>query len=185
MHTLPAGSQPSLRHIHSRPPVVSWQIDGRLSASPLSRQAGRCPDNAVCVRASTSGNGADNGENGSGDRKDAARPQYRYNSGDGRPKASMEDADWTRASGPWQVSWQMNERNLVWTDDLKSRLLKVICFCWMPQELPGSSLSRFARAILKQFALERLSFGSFSFAAQRGIICNGHARISQVVFGVL
>ena len=26
---------------------------------------------------------------------------------------------------PWQLGWQMNERNLVWSDDLKLRLIKV------------------------------------------------------------
>ena len=28
-------------------------------------------------------------------------------------------------SRPWQLGWQMNERNLVWNDDLKLRLIKV------------------------------------------------------------
>ena len=28
-------------------------------------------------------------------------------------------------SRPWQLGWQVNERNLVWNDDLKLRLIKV------------------------------------------------------------
>lgn len=28
---------------------------------------------------------------------------------------------------PWQFSWQMNERVLVWSDELKARLVKVSC----------------------------------------------------------
>eukprot|EP00884_Botryococcus_braunii_P013573 jgi/Botrbrau1/22216/Bobra.168_1s0047.1 len=58
------------------------------------------------------------------DSSGGVHPQYRYNSGDGRPKASMEDAHWTGTSGPWQVSWQMNERNLVWTEDLRNKMLQ-------------------------------------------------------------
>lgn len=29
---------------------------------------------------------------------------------------------------PWQLGWQVNERNLVWNDDLKLRLIKVCRF---------------------------------------------------------
>lgn len=126
MQRLHAGSQPSFHHIlvaRARP-VVYGQSDARLSSASHLPHPAR-PGNAPYVRASASGNGP---ENTSGEVA-AGSSQYRYNSGDGRPKASMEDADWTRASGPWQMSWQMNERNLVWTNDLKTRLLKVGCLC--------------------------------------------------------
>lgn len=59
--------------------------------------------------------------------------QFTYKSDDGRTKATMEqvftpdstplaDGD----STPWQFSWQMNERVLVWNDELKARLVKVV-----------------------------------------------------------
>lgn len=57
---------------------------------------------------------------------------YSYNSGDGREKVSIEqvfqgDNALTQVQGdaPWKMGWQMNERNLVWNDDLKMRLVKV------------------------------------------------------------
>lgn len=62
---------------------------------------------------------------------------YHYNDGDGKGrKATIEhifpaleglkEADGERPLSPWQVGWQMNERNLVWDDDLKVRLIKRI-----------------------------------------------------------
>jgi len=74
------------------------------------------------------------------------RPTYPYNSGDGRSqKATLEhifptghgdvDIEATasstastsdRVQAPWSVGWQMNERNVMWSDDLKLRLIKVI-----------------------------------------------------------
>jgi hypothetical protein len=64
-------------------------------------------------------------------------PSYPYNGGDVRQKATIEhvfqpvvgDSASTSTSSseqtPWAVGWQMNERNLVWSDDLKLRLIKV------------------------------------------------------------
>ncbi len=90
---------------------------------------------------------------------DEALPPFTYNSSDGRPKATIEQAlsfppsrlrallaaklpdccltgpaagpahrlvrahrQW--AARPWQIGWQVNERNVVWSDDLKLRLIK-------------------------------------------------------------
>lgn len=72
-------------------------------------------------------------------------PAYPYNSGDGRSqKATLEhifqpdhgEVDLEAAASstvstsgnvqaPWSVGWQMNERNVMWSDDLKMRLIKV------------------------------------------------------------
>ncbi|KXZ47268.1 hypothetical protein GPECTOR_36g120 [Gonium pectorale] len=70
---------------------------------------------------------------------------YPYNDSDGkRQKATIEHifpaleeagpsqqssqsaATSGRAAAPWQVGWQMNERNVYWNDDLKLRLIKRI-----------------------------------------------------------
>lgn len=60
---------------------------------------------------------------------------YAYNSGidKERRKATIEHvyresdgvAKTSSSSAPWSFGWQMNERNLVWNNDLKLRLLKV------------------------------------------------------------
>ncbi len=58
---------------------------------------------------------------------------YAYNSGDstGRQKAAIEhiykENDNARKGppSPWNMGWQMNERNLIWNDDMKALLLKV------------------------------------------------------------
>ena len=58
---------------------------------------------------------------------------YTYNSGRSteRKKATIEHVYEKEGGGregppsPWNMGWQMNERNLVWNDDLKARLLKV------------------------------------------------------------
>lgn len=58
---------------------------------------------------------------------------YLYNSGSPteRKKATIEHVYQEKGSerqgtpAPWNMGWQMNERNLVWNDDLKGRLLKV------------------------------------------------------------
>jgi hypothetical protein len=60
---------------------------------------------------------------------------YAYNSGNDkeRRKATIEHvyrasdgvAKTSSSSAPWSFGWQMNERNLVWNNDLKLRLLKV------------------------------------------------------------
>ena len=58
--------------------------------------------------------------------------QFTYRSEDGRKKATLEDVFSTTTDLlpedtviPWQFNWQMNERVLVWSDDLKARLVKV------------------------------------------------------------
>ncbi|KAK9831855.1 hypothetical protein WJX81_002077 [Elliptochloris bilobata] len=59
-------------------------------------------------------------------------PPFTYNSSDGRPKATIEQALSMSSAEhmqrgparPWNLGWQMNERNLVWNDDLKLRLIK-------------------------------------------------------------
>lgn len=57
--------------------------------------------------------------------------QFTYKSDDGRTKATMEEvftpssAPLADGATPWQFSWQMNERVLVWSDELKARLVKV------------------------------------------------------------
>jgi hypothetical protein len=72
-----------------------------------------------------------------------ASPAYPYNSGDSRTqKATLEHifkpdhgevdigatAEAASTSGrvqaPWDIGWQMNERNIMWNDDLKLRLIK-------------------------------------------------------------
>jgi hypothetical protein len=75
---------------------------------------------------------------------DKVSPAYPYNSGDSRTqKATLEHifkpdhgdvdiaatADAASTSGrvqaPWDIGWQVNERNIMWNDDLKMRLVKV------------------------------------------------------------
>lgn len=62
-------------------------------------------------------------------------PSYPYTSEHGRTqKATIEHifgslgdtADVQHEDAPWSVGWQMNERNLVWTDAMKLRLLKKV-----------------------------------------------------------
>jgi hypothetical protein len=75
-------------------------------------------------------------------------PAYPYHSGDGRSqKATLEhifqpdhgEVDMQAAASssvstsgnlqaPWSVGWQVNERNIMWSDDLKMRLIKVSCW---------------------------------------------------------
>lgn len=49
--------------------------------------------------------------------------------GDRRRKATMEQmlqgVEAIDQVAPWKMGWQMNERNLVWNNDLKLRLKKV------------------------------------------------------------
>ena len=63
---------------------------------------------------------------------DARQRVYNYTSTDGKPKATMEDAWRVReqtpggtTSAPWNVGWQMNERNTIWSDDMKKRFILV------------------------------------------------------------
>ena len=57
---------------------------------------------------------------------------YKSGSAHERQKATIEhvfgsSADspgWQKTEAPWHLGWQMNERNLVWTNDLKLRLLQ-------------------------------------------------------------
>lgn len=79
---------------------------------------------------------------------DNSGPAYPYNSGDSRQqKATLEhifkpqdhgDVDVEavaeaaastsgRVQAPWAVGWQMNERNIMWSDELKLRLIKARC----------------------------------------------------------
>lgn len=65
------------------------------------------------------------------------QPSYPYNSGDDRKqKATIEHifrpdaaespvSSTERIQAPWAVGWQVNERNIMWNDDLKLRLIKV------------------------------------------------------------
>ncbi|CAD7699318.1 unnamed protein product [Ostreobium quekettii] len=63
-----------------------------------------------------------------------ALPTATYNSGDGRAKTTLEQV--FRGEGstrrvqelepPWQLGWQMNERNLMWNEGLKLRLVMKI-----------------------------------------------------------
>lgn len=69
------------------------------------------------------------------------RMPYSYNSSDGRRKATLEDAfvESRATSGaaqiehntgmanaqPWNLGWQVSERNLMWNDGLAAKLLKV------------------------------------------------------------
>ncbi|KAF8068392.1 hypothetical protein HT031_002081 [Scenedesmus sp. PABB004] len=86
----------------------------------------RAPRRQRCCRA-PAGGGSD-------------QPAYPYNSGDGRnQKATLEHVFGgggaaggggggvlERVQAPWAVGWQVNERNLMWNDDLKLRLIKRI-----------------------------------------------------------
>ncbi|GIL52047.1 hypothetical protein Vafri_8009 [Volvox africanus] len=78
--------------------------------------------------------------------RDAPQTSYPYNDADGnRQKATIEhifpalestsstaqqqpssSSSSSRPAAPWQVGWQMNERNVYWNDDLKTRLIKRI-----------------------------------------------------------
>jgi hypothetical protein len=57
---------------------------------------------------------------------------FTYHS-DGHYKATIEDvfpldggaAQVSSGKAPWQLGWQTNERNIMWNDDLKMRLLTV------------------------------------------------------------
>eukprot|EP00210_Caulerpa_lentillifera_P000947 g917.t1 len=62
-------------------------------------------------------------------------PNKSYNSSDGKPKTTIEDVFRLPKSSPsqsmavkppWELSWQMNERNVQWIDDLKIRFIKRI-----------------------------------------------------------
>ena len=97
---------------------------GRLSAAAESRALLQ-PSRLICTscrahadHASTSGR--------------SSRDSYSYNSDSStdRHKATIEhvyQGDGRRKGppSPWTMGWQMNERNLVWNDDLKARLLMV------------------------------------------------------------
>lgn len=59
---------------------------------------------------------------------------YPYNDSDGkRQKATIEHVFVTEgaaaaveaAQAPWLLGWQMNERNMVWNDQLKLQLIQV------------------------------------------------------------
>jgi hypothetical protein len=61
-----------------------------------------------------------------------SEPAYPYNGGEGggRQKATIEHlggsgAAVMSAAAPWTTSFMINERNLVWNDELKLRLIKV------------------------------------------------------------
>lgn len=67
-------------------------------------------------------------------------PNRSYNSSDGKPKTTIEDvfhlpektkAVSRTAKAPWELSWQMNERNVQWIDDFKVKLIKVMENCLM------------------------------------------------------
>lgn len=74
---------------------------------------------------------------------------FSYNSSDGRKKASLEDAlskgknrSVLMDRQPWQVGWQMAERNLMWNDQVAAALVKVIsCLCHEFGHCPKSSVS--------------------------------------------
>jgi hypothetical protein len=64
---------------------------------------------------------------------------YKYNAGKSQEKnkatiehvyggltSSKGPESVSSAHAPWAMGWQMNERNIVWNDDLKLRLLKVL-----------------------------------------------------------
>jgi hypothetical protein len=64
----------------------------------------------------------------------AACPMHAGTPGEGRQKATIEhvfgrlggdQADGGGGQQPWDFGWQMSERNLVWSDQLKLRLVKV------------------------------------------------------------
>lgn len=65
-------------------------------------------------------------------------PAYPYNSGDSRTQkttiehilpglsaAGQQKIGSGGVQAPWAMGWQMNERNMVWNDELKLRLIKV------------------------------------------------------------
>jgi hypothetical protein len=109
------------------PPRPPRTIEGRATAQPQPPQQAAQPEPAA----------------------DAGAPAYPYNAGEGerKQKATIEhifkpsssssgggngSSDDGRSSGaastsqaPWAVGWQMSERNLVWNDDLKIRLIRV------------------------------------------------------------
>ena len=41
-------------------------------------------------------------------------------------KSSFDDVDGDQGGSPWKMGWQMHERNLVWSSELKLRLIKKI-----------------------------------------------------------
>ncbi|GMH38654.1 hypothetical protein BSKO_06538 [Bryopsis sp. KO-2023] len=68
----------------------------------------------------------------SADEVSTSEGPYSYNSSDGKAKATIEQvyalqgASTEDAKAPWLMGWQMNERNILWSDDLKLRLIKRI-----------------------------------------------------------
>lgn len=58
-------------------------------------------------------------------------PNKKYSSSDGRPKTTLEDVfspgQGVRddaISAPWEISWQMSERNVQWVDAMRLNLIK-------------------------------------------------------------
>ncbi len=119
-------------YIHTGQSLVSRKVLNMFSGILVGQHAaalGLCllqherPTCCICRaspdQASTSGHSHDD--------------SYLYNSGSPteRKKATIEHV-YQEVGGaregppsPWNMGWQMNERNLVWNDDLKARLLKV------------------------------------------------------------
>jgi hypothetical protein len=70
--------------------------------------------------------------NGSKSHSHGQPSQFTYHS-DGHYKATIEDvfpldgrvAQVAGGKAPWKLGWQTNERNIMWNDDLKMRLLTV------------------------------------------------------------
>ena len=103
-----------LSSVHVGPHAAAWSVGLLQQERPACGICRASPD-----QASSSGRSDTN--------------TYLYNSGrpTERKKATIEhiyEEDGSAREGPpspWNMGWQMNERNLVWNDDLKARLLKV------------------------------------------------------------
>ena len=113
-----------IQHLHSMKLVLSGILARQhAAAAPLSLLQQARP---ACTRCSASPDHASTSGRSDSD-------SYAYNSGSstGRYKATIEhvykENDNARKGppSPWNMSWQINERNLIWNDDLKALLLKV------------------------------------------------------------
>lgn len=79
---------------------------------------------------------------------------FSYKSSDGRRKASLEDA-MTKGKNrsvlmnqqPWQVGWQVSERNLLWNNHVAAGLVKVISF--MPAYKVSQALTHLTSPFLR------------------------------------
>ncbi|GIL83712.1 hypothetical protein Vretimale_10507 [Volvox reticuliferus] len=129
----------------ARYPRERWEWKSLGVGSIQTKNILRCGYTAECIRfRAPSSSHAKNIITDTVER-DTPQTSYPYNDADGkRQKATIEhifpalestsstvqqqppSSSSSRPAAPWQVGWQMNERNVYWNDDLKTRLIKRI-----------------------------------------------------------